>query len=165
MRVLVLSDTHLGAAHVPSFLEGIATQLDEADVILHAGDVTDQALLDALAGHAPVHAVRGNNDHTLTLPERLVVDIAGCRVAMVHDSGDAAGRGPRLHRWFPDADLVVFGHSHLPWNEADHRATDGHVQHHLNPGSPTQRRRAPRRTVAWVDLGGGAVRAVEHVAL
>ena len=68
-----------------------------------------------------VHAVEGNNDHGLLLPERLTVDVDGCVIAMVHDSGAAAGRAARLRRWFPDADVVVFGHSHLPWHETDVR--------------------------------------------
>jgi predicted phosphodiesterase len=98
------------------------------------------------------------------LPQRRVEVLDGCRVAMVHDSGAAAGRGPRLHRWFPDADVVVFGHSHLPWHERDERA-DGHVQLHLNPGSPTQRRRAPQATVAWLVIEDGAIVDVRHEAV
>ena len=83
---------------------------------------------------------------------------------MVHDSGQSAGRGRRLRSWFPDADVVVFGHSHLPWHERDVR-NDGHVQHHLNPGSPTQRRGAPRCTVAWLTLDAGTVVDVRHEPL
>ena len=162
MRALVLSDTHLGAGRAEHLVELLGARLRVASAILHAGDVTDDAVLVALARFAPVHAVLGNNDHGLTLPEQLVVELGGCRVAMVHDSGDAAGRGPRLHRWFPDADVVVFGHSHLPWHATDVRAADGHVQHHLNPGSATQRRRAPRCTVAWLELLAGRVVAIEH---
>jgi predicted phosphodiesterase len=93
------------------------------------------------------------------------VEIAACRVAMVHDSGEATGRAARLRRWFPHADVVVFGHSHLPWNETDIRSEDGHVQHHLNPGSATQRRRAPRCTIAWLELRAGRVLSIEHEAV
>jgi putative phosphoesterase len=130
--------------------------LDEADAVLHAGDVVAPELLHELAGFAPVHAVLGNNDVDLRLPERLEVDLAGVRVAMVHDSGPSAGRAARLRRWFPDADVVVFGHSHLPWREVDPGG-----QLHLNPGSPTERRRAPTRTVAWLELDAGEVRVAE----
>ena len=71
-----------------------------------------------------MHAVLGNNDSGLCLAERLTIDVAGCEAAMVHYSGPAIGRGRRLRRWFADADLVVFGHSHLPWYEVDVRSAD-----------------------------------------
>ena len=162
--VLVIADTHVDARRVDRLLDRIAGELAEADVVLHAGDITDASLLDALGPHVPrgrVHAVKGNNDRGLSLPERLSVDIDGCTVAMVHDSGAAAGRRGRLRRWFPTADVVVFGHSHLPWHEVDVR--DGHVQHHVNPGSPTLRRRAPACTVAHVLIDDGTVAAVRHM--
>lgn len=163
-QLLVLGDTHLRRGQESRLRELIAPQLVAADAIVHTGDVTDQAVLDMLARHAPLHAVLGNNDHGLRLPERIEVDVGGCRVAAVHDSGAAGGRTARLRRWFPDADVVLFGHSHLPWHETDRRP-DGHVQHHVNPGSAIQRRRAPHRTVAWVDVDGGRVVAVRHVDL
>ncbi len=100
----------------------------------------------------------GNNDVDLRLPERLEVDLNGVRVAMVHDSGPSSGRAARLRRWFPDADVVVFGHSHLPWSEVD---PDGQL--HLNPGSPTERRMAPTRTVMVLDVAGGEVRRHETI--
>ena len=124
-----------------------------ADAILHAGDVTAPELLHELEGFAPVHAVLGNNDVSLRLPETLQVELAGVRVAMIHDSGPTAGRAGRLRRRFPDADVVVFGHSHLPWDQTDARG-----QRHLNPGSPTERRMAPTRTVGLLELEGGEVR-------
>lgn len=164
MNVLVLADTHLGPGQATRLTERLGARLHDADAILHAGDITDAGVLAELAGAAPVYAVLGNNDHGLSLPERRVVDLAGCSVAMVHDSGQSAGRAARLRRWFPDAAVVVFGHSHLPWDEVDVRA-DGHVQHHVNPGSATQRRRAPRCTVAWLDLDDGEVRAVRFDAV
>ncbi len=105
----------------------------------------------------------GNNDHGLDLPESVLVDIAGCRFAVVHDSGAASGRTARLRRRFPDADVVVFGHSHLPWHETDRRQVDGHVQHQVNPGSAMQRRRAPTCTVAHVVVEAGTVASVELV--
>ena len=163
-RLLVVSDTHLGRGQESRLEDLIAAQLRDADAIVHAGDVVDETVLTMLRRHAPVHAVLGNNDHGMTLPERIDVDIDGCRVAAIHDSGPSAGRAARLRRWFPDADVVLFGHSHLPWHESDLRA-DGHVQHHVNPGSAIQRRRAAHRTVAWVHLAGGRVAGVQHVDL
>ena len=165
-NVLLIADTHLGPGQAGRLIDRIAAELAAADVVLHAGDITDGSVLDALAASAPgigVHAVEGNNDHGLQLPERLTVDVHGCAVAMVHDSGAAAGRAARLRRWFPDADVVVFGHSHLPWYETDVRAGDGHVQHHVNPGSAILRRRAPTCTVARLVIDGGAVTSVRHV--
>jgi putative phosphoesterase len=165
--VLVLADTHLGPGAADRLLARIATELATADVVLHAGDITDVSVLDALAGHVPggrVVAVKGNNDHGVDLPERQLVEIDGCAVGMIHDSGAAAGRTRRLRQWFPSCDVVVFGHSHLPWHEVDVRA-DGHVQHHLNPGSAMARRRAPTCTVAHVVLAEGRVVDVRHVAV
>jgi putative phosphoesterase len=165
MKALVIADTHLGPAQGERLVALLGDRLRVAGAILHAGDITDPSILEALAVHAPVHAVLGNNDHGLVLPERQIVELGGCKIAMVHDSGDAGGRRTRLRRWFPDADVVVFGHSHLPWNETDVRPVDGHVQHHLNPGSATQRRRAPRCTVAWLELHAGRVESVVHDAV
>lgn len=164
MRVLVLSDTHLGPSRPNRRLpHAVFEAAVEADVILHAGDVVDASVLRELGLHAPVHAVLGNNDHGLGLPERLVVEVGGATVAMIHDSGTREGRAARLRRWFPDADVVVFGHSHLPWHEIDRREADDHVQHSLNPGSPTERRRAPAATFAWLEIDHGGVADIRHV--
>jgi putative phosphoesterase len=156
MRVLVLSDTHRKAdgATLP---DPVLAVLDTVDHVLHAGDVTNRRLLDDLAAHAPVHAVLGNNDDaSLTdLPERLVLDLDGVRVAMVHDSGARQGREKRVRRWFPDADVVVFGHSHDP---VDDEGVDG--QRLFNPGSPTQRRRQPQPSFGLLELADG--RLVHH---
>jgi uncharacterized protein len=152
MRIMVLADTHLrqGVEGLPIL---VADQLHAADVVLHAGDVVSQQLLDDLAGAATLHAVRGNNDHHLDrLPERLEITIEGVRVAMVHDSGARPGRAARMRRWFPTADLVVFGHSHEP---VDEQGIDG--QRLFNPGSPTQRRRQPHPTVGWLELVDGQI--------
>ena len=165
-NILLIADTHLRRGQADRLLTRLTGELISADVILHAGDITDASVLDALATHAAdelVHAVRGNNDHGLELPERLTIDVDGCVLAMVHDSGPSTGRTGRLRRWFPSADVVVFGHSHLPWHEVDVRKSDGHVQHHVNPGSAMQRRRAPTCTVAWLVLDDGAVAEVHHV--
>lgn len=156
VRALVVSDTHLGDGHAQRLIDRLTALTEGVDVVLHAGDVVDTSVLDALAAIAPVHAVLGNNDHGLDLPERFERRIGACRVAMVHDSGPSAGRANRLRRWFPTADVVVFGHSHVPWHETDVDAT-GHVQHHVNPGSAMQRRSQPRCTVALLTLDPGAI--------
>jgi uncharacterized protein len=165
--ILAIADTHLAAGQGERLIERIAGELRTADLILHAGDVTHPSILDALMPHVPtgcLHAVRGNNDVALDeLPERLALDVDGCCVAMVHDSGPAAGRAKRLRTWFPDADVVVFGHSHLPWHETDVREPDRHAQHQVNPGSAMLRRRAPACSVAHVLVVDGAIAAVRHV--
>jgi putative phosphoesterase len=154
VRVVVLSDTHLrddGSRRLP---DAVYDALRDADVVLHCGDVVEAGLLDELATYAPVHAVLGNNDVTLrgALPGRLVLELAGARVGMVHDSGLAKGRAARMHRMFPDCDVVVFGHSHAP---VDDVGIDG--QRLFNPGSPTQRRRQPHPSFGLLDLDAGEV--------
>lgn len=162
MRVLLLADTHIGPSRPGRRLPDAVYELlvDGVDAVVHAGDVTAPELLHELGGFAPVHAVLGNNDVRLRLPERLEVELAGVRVAIVHDSGARDGRAARLRRWFPDADVVVFGHSHLPWDE-----TDAGGQRHLNPGSPTERRQAPTRTCGLLTVGHGRVQGYELLDL
>ncbi|HEX3648665.1 MAG TPA: metallophosphoesterase family protein, partial [Pseudonocardiaceae bacterium] len=120
MRVVVLSDTH-GPRRWKSCPPAVAERLRGADLILHAGDVCTAAVLDELAGYAPVRVVCGNNDGADVVawgaPETVELDVGGLRVAMVHDSGPAKGRVMRLRRRFPTADVVVFGPSHIPWDE------------------------------------------------
>jgi putative phosphoesterase len=107
---------------------------------------------------APVYAVLGNNDRGLTLPERRELCWEGVNVAVVHDGGASAGRPKRLRRWFPDARVAIFGHSHMPLNE-------WHEDLLLfNPGSPTDRRRQPIHTMGLLRLRSGSVDA-EIVAL
>jgi putative phosphoesterase len=151
---VVLSDTHLRDSGTRRLPEEVRAALREADVVLHCGDVVEQALLEELASHAPVHAVLGNNDVTLrgVLPERLLVELDGVRVGMVHDSGPTKGRPARMRRAFPDCDVVVFGHSHAP---VDELGVD--EQRLFNPGSPTQRRRQPHPSFGVLDLDGGHV--------
>jgi hypothetical protein len=160
VKVLVLSDTHLGPATVDHLPDEVWAMAADADAVLHAGDVTDEAVLHALAERAPVHAVLGNNDHALRgrLPEVLEVELGGVTVGMIHDSGARTGRAARMARRFPDADVVVFGHSHDPLLEP---GLDGQLL--VNPGSPTQRRRQPVHTVAWLELSSGAVEAARIV--
>lgn len=155
-RVVVLSDTHIGARGRRRLPDGAYRALDDAEVILHAGDIVTAALLDELSGFAPTYAVLGNNDHDPGLghlPEERVEVIGGVKLAMVHDSGPRAGREARMCRRFPDAHVVVFGHSHIPWNQP---GVDGQLL--FNPGSPTERRSQPHRTVGVLDLEGGQVR-------
>ena len=158
MKVLVVSDTHLGPDSMDRMPAEVWALADEADIVLHAGDVVHAAVLAALGERAPVHAVLGNNDHALhgRLPEVIELDLAGVRVGMVHDSGATSGRSARMRRRFPDAAVAVFGHSHDPLVE---RAADGLLL--VNPGSPTQRRRQPVHTVAWLELVDGEVQRAE----
>jgi putative phosphoesterase len=153
VRALVLADTHVRAdvRAVPDVVWAAAASVD---VVLHAGDVVEGALLDRLAELAPTHAVLGNNDVSLRgrLPEVLELDLGGVRIALIHDSGPRAGRPRRMRARFPDADVVVYGHSHLP---DDSEGLEG--QRLFNPGSCTQRRRAPTRTYGILDLEGGCI--------
>jgi putative phosphoesterase len=128
--------------------------LPGAAAILHAGDLLDEGVLGSLAGFAPVHAVLGNNDLSLVgrLPHTLVVELGGVRVGLIHDSGRQRGRAARLRRRFPDAGVVVFGHSHAPIAE---EGEGGQLL--FNPGSPTQRRAQPVCTFGELYLAGGTV--------
>lgn len=154
MDVLVLADTHIRRGTSRRLPPRVLDLARDADLILHAGDVVVHEVLDELGRYAPVHAVLGNNDHTLVgeLPETLELDLAGVRVGMIHDSGAAKGRERRMARRFPGCDLVVFGHSHIPWD-----SVGPHEQVLFNPGSPTERRRQPHRTAGVVRLDGGRI--------
>ncbi len=162
MRILVLSDTHIrrgGSRQLPA---AVLRAASSAEAIVHAGDIMPDSVLATLAEHAPVHAVLGNNDHELVgrLPTMLQVSLGGATIGVVHDSGPAAGRPTRLRRMFPAAHLVVFGHSHQPFSGA---GLDG--QWLLNPGSSTERRRAPTHTMAWFTAREGEPCRVELVDL
>ncbi len=156
MRIAVLSDTH-----APRYWKGcpprVADRLRGADLILHAGDACTAAVLDELSAFAPVHAVLGNNDGpdvaAWGAPETLELDLAGVRVAMIHDAGPATGRVRRMRRRFPGADLVVYGHSHIPLD-----LTSGGLRI-FNPGSPTDKRRQPHGTLGVLELADGQVRS------
>ena len=160
MRVVVLSDTHLTATSKRRLPADALAQLADADLILHAGDVTDSSLLRELEVYAPVMAVLGNNDAGIDLPTTRELDADGVRIAMVHDSGARAGRERRMRKRFPDADVVVFGHSHIPWN-----APGEGGQLLFNPGSPTQRRRQPFPTLGVLECASGRVMQHEIVTL
>ncbi|WP_436761391.1 metallophosphoesterase family protein [Streptosporangium sp. V21-05] len=149
MNVVVLSDTH-APRRWKSCPPAVAGYLRGADLILHAGDICVAGVLDELAAYAPVRAVKGNNDGPdVVAPETLELDLGGLRVAMIHDSGTAQGRLARMRRRFPEADLVVFGHSHIPLDHGD----DGFRI--FNPGSPTDRRRQPHGTLGTLRVEEG----------
>jgi putative phosphoesterase len=147
--VAVIADTHMprGARRLP------VDHLQHADAILHAGDFMELSVLHELqALGKPVHAVRGNVDsHELIvrLPLQRTVQFGAVRIGMVHDAGPAKGRLERMRRRFPDADAVVFGHSHIPLHQRD--ASGFQI---FNPGSPTERRRQPRHTLGLAHIDG-----------
>ncbi|MDG4787448.1 metallophosphoesterase [Micromonospora sp. WMMD1102] len=158
MRLVLMADTH-----VPKRARDLPPQLwaavDEADVVVHAGDWVHEPLLDVLESRAArLVGVHGNNDGPrlrARLPEVARVELAGLRVAVVHETGPAAGRERRCAERFGDADLLVFGHSHIPW---DSEAPGG--LRLLNPGSPTDRRRQPYATYLTVEISGGRLHDV-----
>jgi uncharacterized protein len=135
--------------------------LRAADLIVHAGDFSEASVLAELRELGRVVAVHGNVDGPELrdeLPESLSLDLDGATLAMVHDAGPAKGRLERLRARFPDADAVVFGHSHMPL----HEERDGFQI--FNPGSPTERRRAPHRSMGEGTAGGGRIE-LRHLAL
>jgi uncharacterized protein len=154
MRLSIISDTHLprGSRALPA---ACVERLAAADAILHAGDFMELSVLESLQGLGPpVWAVRGNVDSAelqARLPLTRVVELDGARIAILHDSGPASGRLERMRRRFPDADAVVFGHSHLPLLESSRGFTI------FNPGSPTERRRAPVHTMGEAVVADGRV--------
>ena len=154
MLIAVLSDTHLprGARRLPDECwERMAT----ADLIVHAGDFVARDVLDEIGALGPpVAAVHGNMDGfdvREALPERTVVGAGGARIGVIHDAGPAAGRLARMRRAFPDADAVVFGHSHIPLHEEEAGFQI------FNPGSPTDRRRQPHHTMGVGRVKDGRV--------
>jgi putative phosphoesterase len=162
MRVVVLSDTH-APRRWKSCPPAVAGWLRQADVILHAGDVCTAEVLVELAQYAPVHAVLGNNDGADVAgwgaPATLQIELAGLRLAMIHDSGPAAGRLRRMRAAFPAVDLVVFGHSHIPLDDGD-----GSLRI-FNPGSPTDRRRQPQGTLGVLDIADGELNQARIVTV
>ncbi|WP_134716405.1 metallophosphoesterase family protein [Saccharomonospora xinjiangensis] len=159
MRMLVISDTHVPqrARELP---EQVWREVEAADVVIHAGDWVAESLLDRIEARAArLVAVYGNNDGPALrsrLPEVARVELAGLRMAVVHETGPAKGRAQRCDRLFPDADVLVFGHSHIPWDDV----TPGGLRL-LNPGSPTDRRRQPARTYLTATIARGRLHDVE----
>ncbi|CAJ1586704.1 metallophosphoesterase [[Mycobacterium] wendilense] len=159
MRLLLLSDTH-----VPTRAKDLPAQVwDEvarADVVIHAGDWMAVTLLDALADRAAcLIACWGNNDGAdvrARLPERADATLARLRFTVTHETGAAAGREARMSRLYPDTDVLVFGHSHIPWDTTS--ATGLRL---LNPGSPTDRRRQPHCTYMTATAHDGTLADVQ----
>ncbi|MEA2221594.1 MAG: uncharacterized protein QOJ35_4220 [Solirubrobacteraceae bacterium] len=154
MRIAIISDTHMprGGRKIPA---DCLHHCREADAILHAGDLLDVPVLEQLrALGPPVHAIHGNVDSAAIralLPARLEVELEGVRVGMVHAPGPAARRLAALRAMFPRCHAVVFGHTHLP----EHAEHDGFQI--FNPGSPTERRRAPAHTMGIATLDDGRI--------
>ena len=152
MKVAVIADTHtMGFTRTVPM--GAWPYIESSDHILHAGDVVEPSLLDELQAFAPVTVVMGNCDagdvRAWGAKDETEVELGGVRIAMVHDSGARIGRRARMKKQFPDARVVVFGHSHLPWNEDE----DGLLL--FNPGSPTWKRQAPFTSMGllWIEDG------------
>jgi len=158
VRLVIMADTHVSkrARDLPP---EVWAAVDAADVVIHAGDWVHESLLDALqARSARLVGVYGNNDGPelrVRLPEIARIDLAGLRVAVVHETGPAGGRERRCAARFPECDLLVFGHSHIPW---DSEAPGG--LRLLNPGSPTDRRRQPHATYLTAEVAAGRLGAV-----
>jgi uncharacterized protein len=157
-RLLVIADTHLPtrARDLPA---EVWRAVEEADLVVHAGDWVDVRLLDELeARSSRLVACWGNNDHgelRERLPEVARVEVEGVRLGVVHETGQAKGREERMSAAYPDLDVLVFGHSHIPWDSslAGLRL--------LNPGSPTDRRRQPACTYLTLAVEGGHITDVE----
>jgi uncharacterized protein len=152
--VAVVSDTHLprGARRIP---DACVASMRASDLILHAGDFTYPEVVHALEELGPpLAAVHGNVDTAEVremLPEARIVDADGVKIALVHDAGPSGGRLPRMRARFPEADAVVFGHSHIPL----HEERDGFQI--FNPGSPTDRRRQPVHTMGVGEVKRGRI--------
>lgn len=158
-RLLIIADTHVPkrARVLPAQVWG---EVDAADVVVHAGDWVDVTLLDELEGRARrLVGVYGNNDHGVLrerLPEVARAELEGVRLGVVHETGPKQGREARCSAAYPDLDVLVFGHSHIPWDTA---APSG--LRLLNPGSPTDRRQQPHCTYLTATADAGALQDVE----
>jgi uncharacterized protein len=161
VRLAILADTHMprGRRELPA---PAISELRRADLIIHLGDFSEREVLDRIAALGPaVEAVHGNVDSPelrSLLPAQKEIEVEGTRLALVHDAGPARGRIARLRRRFPDAAAVLFGHSHLPLHEVE---ADFQI---FNPGSPTERRRAPARTIGIGEASDGRL-SVRHLVV
>ncbi|MGO4785290.1 metallophosphoesterase family protein [Cryobacterium sp. W22_MBD10_FK3] len=162
-RLLLISDTHVPqrAQRLP---EQVWQAVEQADLVLHAGDWVDLSLYDELVQRATaVLGVFGNNDGAglrAVLPEIARASIEGIRFAMIHETGQATGRESRMDVAFPDTDVLVFGHSHIPWDSV----TPAGLRL-LNPGSPTDRRRQLAHTYLTAVADDGALTDVTLVPI
>jgi putative phosphoesterase len=159
--VAIIGDTHLPRGK-RRLSEGCMRRVADADLVIHLGDFSTVAAYDEIAALGPeLVAVHGNVDEPALrrrLPERLEIDAAGAKLALIHDAGPRKGRLERMRQAFPEADVVLFGHSHLPLHE---REGDFQI---FNPGSPTERRRAPSHTMGLATIRDGSVR-LRHLEL
>jgi putative phosphoesterase len=153
MRLLLIADTHV-PRRAKDLPPQVWDEVDRADVVVHAGDWVSVDLLDALTDRAArLVGVYGNNDGPqlrARLPEVAKADLDGVRLAVVHETGQAAGREQRCAERFPETDVLVFGHSHIPWDTV---ASSG--LRLVNPGSPTDRRRQPACTYVTARIARG----------
>jgi len=160
-RLLLISDTHV-PARARRLPDAVSRAIDDADVVIHAGDWVDVATLDAIAARtARLIGVAGNNDGPelhARLGEFSRAEIDGLRFGVVHETGAAGGREARMDAAYSDLDVLVFGHSHIPWDTT----TPGGIRL-LNPGSPTDRRRQPVCTMMTVVADAGELRDVTLV--
>jgi putative phosphoesterase len=159
VRLLLIADTHL-PKRAKDLPPAVWDAVDAADVVFHAGDWVEPSLLDALEARSErLVACWGNNDGPelrRRLPERADAVLDGVRFTVVHETGAATGREARTAKAYPDTDVLVFGHSHIPW---DTTARTG--LRLLNPGSPTDRRRQPHCTYMTATVESGALHGVE----
>ncbi len=161
--ILLMADTH-----VPKRARDLPPELwravDRADVVVHAGDWVEAHLLDRLRERAAVlHGVYGNNDDAVlraALPEVARWELEGLRFGAIHETGSAAGREARMDAALPGLDVLVFGHSHIPWDTVTPAG-----MRLLNPGSPTDRRRQPHCTYLWLVADAGELPEVRFVEL
>jgi putative phosphoesterase len=157
VRLLLLADTHVPrrARDLPP---AVWHQVDRADVVVHAGDWVDVSLLDAIEARSRVMGCYGNNDGPLLrarLPEVARAVLGGVRLAVVHETGASTGRDERMAAAYDDVDVLVFGHSHIPWD-----TTTASGLRLLNPGSPTDRRRQPVCTYMTAQVDDGSIHDV-----
>lgn len=153
--LLLISDTHL-PKRAKALPDAVWAAVDAADLVVHAGDWVDEATLDALEQRATrLVGVFGNNDGPelrARLPEVARFEVDGIRFAVVHETGSAAGRERRADEAYPDTDVLVFGHSHIPWDTVSPAGL-----RLLNPGSPTDRRRQPECTMMTARVADGVL--------
>lgn len=156
-RLLLIADTHV-PARAKRLPDAVLSAVEEADIVVHAGDWVDVATLDLLETRARrLVGVHGNNDGPALrerLPEIARLTVEDVEISVVHETGQKQRREERMDAAFPGTDLLVFGHSHIPWDTV---APSG--MRLLNPGSPTDRRRQPVCTMMTVVIDGGRIDA------
>lgn len=159
MKLLLLADTHV-PTRARVLPEQVWTAIDDADVVIHAGDWVDAGVFEEISARSKrLIACWGNNDGDdlrVRMPECARVTLGGVRIAVVHETGSSAGREQRMAAKYPNIDVLVFGHSHIPWDTV----TDTGVRL-LNPGSPTDRRRQPFCTYMTAEISDGVMHDVE----